>query len=44
MVERINPRQLMSSISWTVLNKRLYEKQYQAEFYRATLTVLPGES
>ena len=40
VVERMNPSQLVNSMSRTVADDRLYERQYQVEFYRAALTLL----
>lgn len=41
VVERMNPGQLVHSVSRTVSENCLYERMYQVEFYRAALTVLP---
>ena len=41
VVERMNPGQLVTSVSRTVSDKCPCERLYQVEFYRAALTVLP---
>jgi hypothetical protein len=40
----MNPNQLLNSLSRTKSDDRLYERHYQAGFYRAALTVLPENS
>jgi hypothetical protein len=44
VIERIDPHQLSSSLSWNAIGSVVYESQFQHEFYRAASTILPRTS